>query len=124
MLVIYHTRYAEVYSSDPASAPGRIESILDELKASYEFSEPEQVNEQELILIHALDHIERVKAHRLTFEIALLAAGGATRAAELAIQGDPAFALIRPPGAPRQPQLQLGLLLLQQRSLSCRETTD
>ncbi len=98
MLVVYHIRYAEVYSSDPASAPGRIESILDELKASYEFVEPEQVNEQELMLVHTRDHIEHVKAHRPTFEIALLAAGGAIKAAEQAMQGKPAFALIRPPG--------------------------
>jgi len=98
LLVVYHTRYAEVYSSDPASAPGRIESILDELKASYEFVEPEQASAQELMLVHTLDHIEHAKTHRPTFEIALLAAGGATKAAELSMQGKPAFALIRPPG--------------------------
>ena len=98
MLVVYHSRYVEIYSSNPASAPGRIESILDELKASLEFVEPKQVNEQELMLVHTLDHIEHVKAHSLTFEIALLAAGGATKAAELAMQGKPSFALIRPPG--------------------------
>ena len=50
------------------------------------------------MLVHTPDHIEHVKAHRPTFEIALLAAGGATKAAELAMQGKPAFALIRPPG--------------------------
>ena len=98
MLIVYHSRYVEVYSSDPASAPGRIESILDELKANFEFVEPEQVNEHELMLVHTLDHVDHAKAHHPTFEIALLAAGGAAKAAELAMQGRPAFALIRPPG--------------------------
>jgi len=88
----------EIYSSDPASAPGRIESILDELKANFEFVEPEQANEQELVLVHNLNHVDHVKAHPPTYEIALLAAGGAIKAAELAMQDKPAFALIRPPG--------------------------
>mgnify|MGYP001057667851 CR=1 FL=1 len=34
----------------------------------------------------------------LTYEIALLAAGGAIKAAKLAMSGEPAFGLIRPPG--------------------------
>jgi acetoin utilization deacetylase AcuC-like enzyme len=33
-----------------------------------------------------------------TYEVALLAAGGAIKAAELAMSGEPAFGLIRPPG--------------------------
>jgi acetoin utilization deacetylase AcuC-like enzyme len=39
-----------------------------------------------------------VKTHRLTYEIALLAVGGAIRASEIAVEGEPAFGLIRPPG--------------------------
>jgi acetoin utilization deacetylase AcuC-like enzyme len=34
----------------------------------------------------------------LTYDIALLAAGGALKAAELAMKGEPAFGAIRPPG--------------------------
>ena len=98
LLVIYHNRYLEIYSSDPASAPGRIESILDELDTHFEFVEPEQASEQEVLLVHNPAHVEYVKAHRLTYEIALLAVGGAIKGAELAVQGEPAFALIRPPG--------------------------
>jgi len=96
--VVYHNRYREVYSSDPASAPGRIESILDELKPHFEFTEPKQASEQDVLLVHSQDHVDYVRTHRLTYEIALLAVGGAIKAAELAMQGEPAFALIRPPG--------------------------
>ncbi len=98
VLVVFHSRYVETYSSDPASAPGRIESILDELKPGFEFVEPNQANEQELLLVHNPDHIDHVKTDRPAYEMALLAAGGAIKAAELAMQGKPAFALIRPPG--------------------------
>jgi len=98
LIVVYHSRYCEVYSGDPASAAGRIESILDELKGYFEFVEPEPADEKDLLLVHSRDHVDCVKSHRLTYEIALLAVGGAVRAAELAIEANPAFALIRPPG--------------------------
>jgi len=96
--VVYHNRYREVYSSDPASALGRIESILDELKTHLEFTEPKQASELDVLLVHGQDHVDYVRTRRLTYEIALLAVGGAVKAAELAMQGEPAFALIRPPG--------------------------
>ncbi len=96
--VVYHNRYCEVYSSDPASAPGRIESISDELRGHFEFVEPEPAGEQDVLLVHSRDHVDYVKSHRLAYEIALLAVGGAVMASELALQGDSAFGLIRPPG--------------------------
>jgi len=36
MKVVYHPRYQEVYAGDPAAAPGRMESILKELKEGLE----------------------------------------------------------------------------------------
>ncbi|HDD66989.1 MAG TPA: histone deacetylase family protein, partial [Nitrososphaeria archaeon] len=39
MKIVFHEKYLETYSSDPAAAPGRIESILREL-GGYEFVEP------------------------------------------------------------------------------------
>jgi len=48
--------------------------------------------------VHSQSHIDWVKQHGLTYEIALLAVGGALKASELAMQGEPAFGLIRPPG--------------------------
>ena len=51
-----------------------------------------------MLLVYGQEHVNSVKAHRLVYEIALLAVGGAVKAAELAMQGEPDFALIRPPG--------------------------
>jgi len=96
--VVYHERYREVYSSDPASQPGRIESIYNELRGQFEFVKPEPAKEEDLLLVHGKGHVEYVKAHQLTYEIALLGVGGAIKASEIALNGEPAFGLIRPPG--------------------------
>jgi len=96
--VVYHTRYLTVYSSDPASAPGRIESIYEELQGRFEFVEPKPAREEDILLVHSRNHFDYMRTHPLTFEIALLAAGGAIKAAEIALDGEPAFGLIRPPG--------------------------
>jgi len=96
--VVYHERYRAVYSSDPAAQPGRIESIYNELTGISEFVKPEPANEEDLLLVHGKGHVEYVKAHPITYEVALLAAGGAVKASEIALQSEPAFGLIRPPG--------------------------
>jgi acetoin utilization deacetylase AcuC-like enzyme len=96
--VVYHKRYCEVYASDPAAQPGRIESIYKELKGLFDFVTPEPAGEEDVLLVHGQGHVENVRTHSLTFEIALLAAGGAVRASQIAMEGEPAFGLIRPPG--------------------------
>jgi len=96
--VVYHEKYRTVYSPDPASASGRMENIYKELQGRFEFVEPEPASEEDLMLVHGESHINYVKRHELLYEIAILAAGGAITASELAMQGEPAFGLIRPPG--------------------------
>lgn len=98
MKVVYHNRYADVYSSDPASMPGRMESILDELRDDFQFVTPEAASEEDLRLVHGDGHIEHVKRLGSTYQVALLAAGGAIKTAKLAVEGEAAFGLIRPPG--------------------------
>lgn len=98
MKVVYHERYKEVYSSDPAAQPGRIESIYNELHGQFEFVKPEPASEEDLLLVHGERHVEYVRAHLILYEIALLAVGGAIKASEIALKGEPAFGLIRPPG--------------------------
>jgi len=96
--VVYHERYCEVYASDPAAQPGRMESIYEELQGHYDFVTPESASEEEVLLVHGQSHIENVRIRPLTYEIALLAVGGAIKASEIAMEGEPAFGLIRPPG--------------------------
>jgi acetoin utilization deacetylase AcuC-like enzyme len=98
MKVIFHPRFYEVYTSDPAAAKGRMEAITRELKGEFEFVEPGPASEQDLERVHGRQHIQNVKRNPLLYEIGLLAAGGAILSAETAFDGQPAFALIRPPG--------------------------
>lgn len=98
MKIVYHERYCEVYASDPAAQPGRMESIHNELQGHFNFVTPEPASEEDVLLVHGQSHVENVKTRPLTYEIALLAVGGAIKASEIAIEGEPAFGLIRPPG--------------------------
>jgi acetoin utilization deacetylase AcuC-like enzyme len=98
MKVIFHPRFCEVYTADPASAPGRMESIVRELEGRFDFIKPEPASLTDLERVHGRTHIQSVKQEGLVYEIGLLAAGGAILAAELACEGQSAFGLIRPPG--------------------------
>ena len=98
MKVVYHPRYTEVYASDPAASPGRIEAILKELEGEYDFVEPQAASEDDLSRVHTQHHIESIKRDKHLYDIACLAAGGAIKAAQVAMEGEPSFGLLRPPG--------------------------
>ncbi len=98
MKVVYHNMYTQVYSSDPASTAGRIESIYDVLHDDFKFVTPNPASEEDVRLVHRDEHIARIRQRDLTYQVAMLAVGGAIRAAELAVHGETAFGLIRPPG--------------------------
>jgi len=98
MKVIFHQRFYEVYTSDPAAAAGRMEPIVKALEKEFEFIEPEPASVRDLERVHGKNHIQLVRGDSQVYEIGLLAAGGAILAVETAFEGQPAFALIRPPG--------------------------
>ena len=98
MKVIYSPRYCEIYASDPAAAPGRIEAIRDHLEGSFPFVEPNPAAEADLLLVHTQTHVQSIQRDPHLYELASLAAGGALLAARTAFSGEPCFGLIRPPG--------------------------
>ena len=98
MKIIFHSRFFEVYSSDPAAAPGRMEPAVKALEKEFEFIEPEPASERDLERVHGKAHIQSIKRDRQLYDVGILAAGGAILAAEMAFKGQPAFGLIRPPG--------------------------
>ncbi len=98
MKIVFHERYREVYSSDPASAQGRLDGIYNELKPYYSFVEPDPASEEDLLLVHTEEHLQKIKQRSHLYQIATLATGGAIKASEIALNEEPAFALIRPPG--------------------------
>lgn len=96
--VVFDERFYDAYSSDPAAAPGRMESIVSEIKDHFEFVGCSPASENDVLLVHSPNHVNRVKKLKQVYPIALLAAGGAIKAAQIALSGEPVFALIRPPG--------------------------
>jgi acetoin utilization deacetylase AcuC-like enzyme len=99
MKVIFHPRFYEIYTHDPAAAKGRMEPMVKALEKEFEFVEPEPASERDLERVHGRRHIQSVKGEPMVYEIGLLAAGGAILTGEMAFEGlQPAFGLIRPPG--------------------------
>jgi acetoin utilization deacetylase AcuC-like enzyme len=98
MKIIFHENFKLVYDYDPAAARGRMECIVEELQDAYEFIEPQPAKESDILLVHEAALLNWVQSKPMIYELALLSAGGAIKAAHLAAQGEPAFALIRPPG--------------------------
>lgn len=98
MKIIYSSKYEDSYPTNPVENPDRVRLPAIKLQeAGYEFVEPAAASDEDVARVHGKEHIERVKRRGL-YEAAKLAAGGAIAAAELALNGEPAFALIRPPG--------------------------
>ncbi|MFZ2472388.1 MAG: histone deacetylase family protein [Methanothrix sp.] len=98
MKIVYSGKYEQRYPANPVENPDRVRLPSVELgKAGYMFTEPQPSSLLQISKVHGREHIDRVRQSG-HFEIASLAAGGAIRAAELAMQGEPAFALVRPPG--------------------------
>lgn len=111
MKVVYHDWFCESgYASDPAAEEGRIQSVLNALEETgVEYVEPRPATRRDLERVHTRSHVEGVRSRgRDLFEIASLAAGGAIRTAELAWAGEPAFALVRPPGHHASPASSWG----------------
>ncbi len=96
MKVIFHDDFYQVYTSDPASAAGRMETIVEVIRSDVEFIEALPASEADIKMVHDGDHIDDVRRQGL-YPISALAAGGAIQAASLGLE-QPSFGLIRPPG--------------------------
>lgn len=96
MKVIFSDYFYTVYTSDPASAPGRMESVIHALPDHAEIIEPEPATEKQILLAHTQSHINDIRRQGL-YDIAALAAGAAVETARIGLK-EPAFGAIRPPG--------------------------
>ena len=100
--IVFHERYYNSgYATDPAASEGRLDGIMSVIRSKpelYEIITPNPADEADILKAHGMHHYKRIKRDPLLYELAALAAGGAIMAAEKAYDGDPAFAVIRPPG--------------------------
>ena len=109
MEVIFSQKCLEYMSPGHPESPARVESSYEYLKEKgLSFVEPKAAKEGELLSVHTRGLVEAVKNLSFSdsdtpaldgiFDYASLAAGSAIRAMELALEGKPAFSLMRPPG--------------------------
>lgn len=104
MRVVFHeTFYDSGYSTeayDNAAEPGRLEGVMKALtqEGNYAVEIPAAATRADLLRAHTEAHVASIEATPRLFNIASLAAGAAIHAADRAIQGEPMFACVRPPG--------------------------
>ncbi|MBI5502140.1 MAG: histone deacetylase family protein [Deltaproteobacteria bacterium] len=98
MKILFHERFLERYSRDPAAEEGRLDGMLAMVRERYEVVVAEPADARDVLRVHSRRHFDEIRSERRIFPVALLAAGAAVAAAESAMKGEPAFALLRPPG--------------------------
>jgi acetoin utilization deacetylase AcuC-like enzyme len=118
--IVFHEKYFDVYSGDPASAEGRLDRAYQVLKENFDFVQPEPAHEEDLLLVQSQAHVSHVEHDTHLFEVASLAVGGAVRASELAFSGEPAFGLIRPPGHHASPNSCWGFCYFNNMAIAVR----
>lgn len=96
MKIVFHSRFHQVYTYDPASEAGRMEAVISELE-DLDFVEPEEAREEDILLVHPKGHVEYVKSMEKIYGMAMLSAGATIEAARISFE-EPAFAAVRPPG--------------------------
>ena len=101
MKIVFHEKYFNSeYAWDPAASSGRLEGIMSKISKNneYEIIMPGSAKEEDILRAHTSRHLQSIRRDKLLYELASLAAGGAILTAEEGYQGNPTFAVIRPPG--------------------------
>ncbi len=107
--IVYHDAYLTDYPTASVEKPERIEAIHRELSSnSYSFVTARPADENDVLLVHYPSLMQAEKRDPDRYEVALLAAGGSILSAEIAMDGVPAFGLVRPPGHHASPGTNWG----------------
>jgi acetoin utilization deacetylase AcuC-like enzyme len=82
--------------------------IIECLSQYYPVTRPKPADDDDVLRVHSRSLLNSVKEDPEIYHAALTAAGGAITAAEMAYDGSPAFAAIRPPGHHASPSSNWG----------------
>jgi acetoin utilization deacetylase AcuC-like enzyme len=96
--VIYHEIFLTDYPTASCETPYRVEAIMGTLWAHYPVIEPAPATEDDILLVHTPEVLRSVKSEPDLYAAAAMAVGGTMLAAKLALDGEPSFAAVRPPG--------------------------
>ncbi len=116
--VIYHNLYLTDYPTASCETPDRVSSIMDTLREHYEVLTPSPATDAEILMVHTESILQSVKVDPVLYQAAAMAAGGAMMAADLACQGQPTFAAIRPPGHHASPGSNWGFCFFNNMAIS------
>lgn len=111
MKIIFNDKfYNSEYIHDCSSVPGRMEAIMDSIHndTQYQVIQSGSADLDDIARVHERQYIDSVKTNQAVYDMALLSAGGAIKASQLAMNSEPAFACIRPPGHHAHPSSAWG----------------
>jgi len=106
--VVAHPLCLTDYPTASCETPERVASIMAVLDKHFETVEPSPATESDILLVHTESILQSVQAVPALSDAALMAAGGAVTASELAMIGVPSFAAVRPPGHHASPSSHWG----------------
>lgn len=108
MKIVFSEKCMEYSQAGHPESPKRVESSYEYLRDKFEFVPPSQIEEADVLLVHSQALLDSVKTGRFydadspsypdIFSYAMLSAGAAVTASEIALEGDAAMSLMRPPG--------------------------
>jgi acetoin utilization deacetylase AcuC-like enzyme len=135
MKIFFSSRCLKYFQIGHPESPERVQSTYLFLKdKGYEFIEPGQCSDEDILLAHSINLLDAVKSGGFLdldtpalpdiYEYARLSAGSAIMAAEACLGGDRAFSLMRPPGHHATRDMLGGFCYFNNIAIACLRVKD
>ena len=108
MKIVYSHKCLEYKQEGHPESPARVKKTRNLLKDDFDFIEAKPCDDKDLLSVHSKELVDKVRHGEFSepdtptlpgiFDYAKLAAGAAMQAAQLAVNGNSSFSLMRPPG--------------------------
>lgn len=101
MKIVFNEKFFDSdYIKDCASVTGRMEAVINTIKtkSEYQIIMNDSADVTDIQRVHENKYIYSIQKDQTLYVMALLSAGGAIKASQIAMNSEPAFACIRPPG--------------------------